>query len=125
MKHECRWVWRVVLFILLPSSFLLPLQANEIIVDSRTLSMNDLATITVALEGSFAANDFVEIPLQNLAFVGEPSVASEFAWINGEVVRRKTFRYRVRPVMPGPAQIGPIELRAEDGRLIRMRKPVN
>jgi hypothetical protein len=111
----------VLLFILLPSAYcLLPLKANELVVDSRTLDMNDLATITVSLEGPFASNDFVEIPLQNLAFVGEPSVASEFAWINGQVVRRKVFRYRVRPIMPGPAMIGPIDLSAEDGQHDRL-----
>ncbi|HEX6097321.1 MAG TPA: BatD family protein [Thermoanaerobaculia bacterium] len=94
--------------------------ANEIVVDTRTLDMNDLATVTVSLTGAFASNDFVEMPLQNLDFVGEPNVASEFAWINGEVVRRKVFRYRLRPIAPGPAKIGPIELRAEDGQVDRL-----
>ena len=116
-----RWLLRVLLFGFLPSAFcLLPSYANELVVDTRTLDMNDLATITVSLEGSFASNDFVEIPLQNLAFVGEPYVASEFAWINGQVVRRKVFRYRVRPIMPGPAGIGPIELSADDGQVDRL-----
>lgn len=95
-------------------------RANELIVDARTLETNDLATITVTLEGAFAANDFVDIPLQNLAFVGEPYVASEFAWIQGEVVRRKTFRYRVRPLRPGAATVGPIELTAQDGQSDRL-----
>ena len=89
-------------------------------VDTRTLQMNDHATVIVSLEGSFASNDYVDIPLQNLAFVGEPYVASEFAWINGEVVRRKVFRYRVRPIAPGPARAGPVELRAEDGQFERL-----
>ena len=100
--------------------FAVTARANEVVVDTRTLNMNDLATITVSLTGAFAANDFVEIPLQNLAFVGEPSVASEFVWVNGQVVRRKTFRYRVRPIAPGPAIAGPIELNAEDGQADRL-----
>lgn len=100
--------------------FALSAHANELVVDARTLNMSDFATITVSLVGSFAANDFVEIPLQNLAFVGEPYVASEFIWINGEVVRRKVFRYRVRPIKPGPAKVGPIELNAEDGQVDRL-----
>ena len=95
-------------------------RANDLTVDVRTLQMNDLATITVSLEGSFAENDFVEIPLQNLAFVGEPWVSSEFAWINGVVVRRKVFRYRVRPMAPGSARVGPVELNAEDGQVQRL-----
>jgi hypothetical protein len=89
-------------------------------VDTRTLRMNDHATITVVVEGSFAANDYVDIPLDNLAFVGEPYVASEFAWINGQVMRRKVFRYRVRPVAPGVGRVGPLELTAEDGQFERV-----
>jgi hypothetical protein len=95
-------------------------RANEMRVEERSLQMNDFATITVTLEGSFASNDFVEIPLQNLALVGDPWVSSEFAWINGNVVRRKVFRYRARPIAPGPARVGPVELHAEDGQVDRL-----
>ena len=109
-----------VLAALLVSLLSLTARANNLTVDVRTLQMNDLATITVSLEGSFAENDFVEVPLQNLAFVGEPWVSSEFAWINGVVVRRKVFRYRVRPIAPGPARVGPVELNAEDGQVQRL-----
>jgi hypothetical protein len=90
--------------------------ANDLIVDARTLQMNDLATITVSLEGHYAAADSVKIPLRNLAIVGEPWVSSEFAWINGQVVRRKVFRYRVRPIGPGPAQVGPLIVSTADGQ---------
>ena len=95
-------------------------RANDLTVDIRTLRMNDLATITVSLEGSFAENDFVDVPLTNLAFVGEPWVSSEFVWVNGVVTRRKVFRYRARPVAPGPARVGPVELTAEDGQVRRL-----
>jgi hypothetical protein len=95
-------------------------RANDLTVDVRTLRMNDLATITVSLEGSFAENDFVEVPLQNLDFVGEPWVSSEFVWVNGVVTRRKVFRYRARPIAPGPARVGPVELNAEDGQVQRL-----
>lgn len=112
---------RLFVLLLLPAALCaLPSAANDIVVDTRTLQMNDLATITVSLEGVFAANDFVEIPLRNLDFVGEPSVASEFSWINGEITRRKVFRYRVRPLAPGPAQVGPVEFNAEGGQVQRL-----
>ena len=114
------WLRALVLFLLPSALCALRSEANELVVDMRELNMNDLATVTVSLEGSFASNDFVEIPLQNLAFVGEPYVASEFVWINGEVVRRKVFRYRARPIAPGPAVIGPIELTADDGQVDRL-----
>ncbi len=95
-------------------------EANDMVADMRTLQMNDLVTITISVEGAFAANDFVEVPLQNLDFVGEPSVSSEFSWINGEITRRKLFRYRLRPLGPGPAQVGPVELKAEEGQTERL-----
>ncbi|MEO8382970.1 MAG: BatD family protein [Acidobacteriota bacterium] len=94
--------------------------ANEMVVDTRTLRMNDLATITISLEGSFASSDYVDVPLQNLDFVGEPSMGSEYTWINGTITRRKVFRYRVRPIAPGPARIGPVELTDEDGHVQRL-----
>lgn len=95
-------------------------RANSLTVDVRSLQMNDLATITVAVEGTFAENDYVDVPLENLDFVGEPWVSSEFAWTNGVVTRRKVFRYRARPMAPGPARVGPIELRSEDGQVHRL-----
>jgi hypothetical protein len=107
--------------LVLAVSLALPLLgANSLTVDVRSLKMNDLVTITVGVEGSFAENDAVDIPLQNLAFVGEPWVSSEFAWINGVVIRRKVFRHRARPLAPGPARVGPVELESEDGQVQRL-----
>ena len=99
----------------------LPAAANDLLVDARSLQLNDLLTITVSLEGSFAAVDGVNVPLQNLRLVGEPWVSSEFAWINGEVVRRKVFRYRARPVAPGPARVGPLVVTSSDGQRDTLR----
>jgi len=93
-----------------------PLAANELRVDTRTLQVNDLLTITITVEGSFSSLDEVSIPLRNLRPTGDPWVSSEFAWINGQVVRRKVFRYRARPIESGGAQVGPIVLDAPDGQ---------
>jgi hypothetical protein len=94
----------------------IPLRANEVVVDHHRLPSGGLLTITVTLEGTFAAVDDVDIPLTNLAIVGDPSVSSEFAFINGTVSRRKVFRYRARPLAPGPARVGPLVLNAGDGQ---------
>lgn len=90
--------------------------ANELIVNVRTLSLNDLLTITVSLEGDYASVEGVHIPLQNFAIAGEPSVSTEFAWINGRVIRRKVFRYRARPLAAGPGVVGPVILDTPDGQ---------
>jgi hypothetical protein len=89
---------------------------NEIVVDSRNVQTNDLVTVTISLEGSFAAIEEPRVPLRNLKFTGEPSVSTEFALINGDISRRKTFRFLVRPIAPGPALIGPVVLNADDGQ---------
>ncbi|MFP5246788.1 MAG: BatD family protein [Thermoanaerobaculia bacterium] len=106
----------ILLLLIAPSA-----AANDLLVDHRTLQMNDLLTITVSLEGAYAGADEVPIPLRNLAFIGEPSVSSEFAWINGNVTRRKVFRYRARPLAPGPAQVGPIVVNSDDGQRDTLR----
>lgn len=89
--------------------------ANQLIVDARTLRPTDMATVTVMLEGEFAEVESVSPPLQNLAIVGEPWVSSEFAFLDGRVSRRKVFRFRVRPLAPGRATVGPMVLRGNDG----------
>jgi len=90
--------------------------ASELLIDQRSIQLNDLLTITVSVEGPFAAVDEVKIPVRNLVLVGEPWVSSEFAWINGDVTRRKVFRYRARPLAAGPAQVGPVVLDGEGGQ---------
>jgi hypothetical protein len=91
-------------------------RANQLIVDHHRLEVNGLLTITVTLEGMFATVDEVAVPLTNLEILGEPSVSSEFAWMNGQVTRRKVFRYRARPLAAGPARVGPLLLNASDGQ---------
>jgi hypothetical protein len=102
--------------LLLACVLALPLLANELTVDRRRLSTNDLVTITLSVDGMFASVDEVPVPLANLALVGEPSVSSEFSWINGNVTRRKVFRYQARPLAAGPARVGPLVLNASDGQ---------
>jgi hypothetical protein len=90
--------------------------ANEMRVEPRTLRAGQMTTITITLEGDFAAADRVNVPLINLTIAGEPWVATEFAWINGRTTRRKVFRYRARANGPGQARVGPVILTAADGQ---------
>nr|MDP9194919.1 BatD family protein [Acidobacteriota bacterium] len=109
-------VFRRVLCVIALIAFAASARANELIVDHRRLQLNDLLTITLSVEGTFASAGEMNIPLSNLAIVGEPSVSSEFAWFNGEVTRRKVFRYRARALAPGPARVGPLVLDSGDGQ---------
>ncbi|HEX8153753.1 MAG TPA: BatD family protein [Thermoanaerobaculia bacterium] len=85
-------------------------------VDRRSISVLESVTITVSLEGDFAAVDSVDIPLQNLILSDGPSTSSEYSWINGTVIRCKVFRYRARALGPGPALVGPLVLRTDEGK---------
>lgn len=100
--------WLVVGSLLLAATA----HANELIVDHRRLQKNDLLTITVSLEGPFASAESLYVPVTNLEILGDASVSSEFAWFNGNVTRRKVFRYRARPLAAGAARVGPLVLEA-------------
>ncbi|HEX9985867.1 MAG TPA: BatD family protein [Thermoanaerobaculia bacterium] len=110
---------RLLLFILHSAFCVLTssLLANDLILDKRTLSLTDTLTITVVLEGAFANADTVNVPVRNLRILGEPATSTEFAWINGETIRRKVFRFHARGVEAGPAVIGPLVLRASNGEV--------
>jgi hypothetical protein len=95
----------------------LPVAANDLQVDKRTLSVDDTLTITLTLTDAFAANDTVPLPLQNLVLDGSPSVSSEFSWINGEASRRKVLTYSAHPRGAGAALIGPVTLRGSGGQI--------
>lgn len=114
---ERRTKKRAIIFFILSSAFcVLRSWANDLNVDPKHLQLNHLATITVSLEGTFASAETVNVPVENLALLGEPAVSTEFAWINGTVTRRKTFRFRARPLLPGVARVGPMVLIASDGQ---------
>jgi hypothetical protein len=95
----------------------LPLSANELQVDKRTLSLDDTLTITLTLTDVFASADNVRLPLQNLVLEGSPSVSSEFSWVNGRSYRRKVLRYLAHPRGAGAALVGPVTLHGADGQV--------
>ena len=93
------------------------LWSNELSVDKRTMQLDDTVTITVMLEDAFASIDSVKVPLRNLVIEGEPSVSSEFDFINGRTSRRKTFRYTAHATAPGGALVGPLTLHGAGGQV--------
>lgn len=84
-------------------------------VDRRSVRVGESVTITVSLEDAFASVDDLDIPAKNLTISANPSVSSEFSWINGTVVRRKIFRYTARAEDAGPAVVGPLVINLPDG----------
>ena len=110
------WPGVLVLFVAAPL-----FATNNLAVDRRTVRAGETVTIIVSLEDAFATVDDVRVPVRNLSITGPPSVSSEFSLINGTVVRRKVFRFRARPINPGPAQAGPLLIRGEGGQRDTLR----
>jgi len=116
-RFEVRHLLVILFFILTSNLEPRTLFANELSVDKRVLQLDDTLTITVTLEDAFASIDSVRLPLKNLSIDGQPSVSSEFNFINGETSRRKTFRYTAHATAPGGAMVGPITLHGKGGQV--------
>jgi oxygen tolerance protein BatD len=91
--------------------------ANDLSVDKRVMQLDDTLTITITLEDSFASIDPVRLPLRGLVIDGQPSVSSEFDFINGQTSRRKTLRYVAHATAAGEAVIGPLTLHGTGGQV--------
>lgn len=90
--------------------------ADDLSVDRRTVRVNETVSIIVSLEGAFASNETLNVPLKNLRIEGPPSASSEFSWINGTTARRKVLRFTARPLQPGIAIVGPLVVNGDGGR---------
>jgi hypothetical protein len=90
--------------------------ANDLSLDRRTIRLDEPLTIIVSLEDAFATVDMINVPVKNLTLDSAPSVSSEYSWINGSVVRRKTFRFTAHAIQPGAALVGPLQVIGDDGR---------
>src|SRR2546428_8407681 len=93
------------------------ISANELSVDKRTMQLDDTVTITVMLEDAFASIDSVRVPLRNLVIEGEPSVSSEFDFINRRTSRRNTFRYTAHATAAEGALVRPLPPHRAAGQL--------
>lgn len=89
---------------------------DELTVDRRSIHADETVTIILKLQGDFAGNNQIDLPVRNLQIEGDPSESSEFSWINGAVTRRKTLQYTARPLGQGAALVGPAVVTAENGQ---------
>lgn len=96
--------------------FALQAFANDLTLDRRTIRLDEPLTIIVSLEDAFATVDTIDPPVKNLTIDSAPSVSSEYSWINGNVVRRKIFRFTAHAIQPGAALVGPLQIIGDDGR---------
>ena len=81
----------------------------------QRVHLDDSVTITLSLEGDFALRRPPALPMVGLELAGEPSMSSEFSWVNGVSSRRKVVTYEARARQIGAVTIGPLRLIGEDG----------
>jgi hypothetical protein len=89
--------------------------ASQLIVDRRTLTLDDHLTISLILDGPFTDLGDVTIPLQNLELQGDASSRVEFSWVNGTATYRRTLVYIAKAKAPGTAIVGPLVLHGKKG----------
>lgn len=80
----------------------------EIFVDRPRPAADDLVSITYTFTGSGLGSIRMprELPLKNLQVVWGPATSTRVEFINMEVKRSVTVSYKLRPLGPGPAEVG-------------------
>ena len=91
---------------------------SSLTVDRRTIRAGTTLTVTLVLEGEIAKRPEVDLPAENL-FLGEPSISTEFSWVNGRTTRRKIFRWLGTSERAGSATVGPLTLQSDEGDVAR------
>lgn len=104
---------RAGLLLLLSSTVSLD-AASSLRVDRRTVRAGGTLDIVLELEGDSAKVPEVDLPVSNLT-IGNPSVSTEFSWVNGRTTRRKIFRWSATPQSSGRASVGPVTIRTARG----------
>jgi hypothetical protein len=116
---------RVAVVVMLALLAGLPAAANTLVVEPRTVQVDDPIEIVVMLDGEFATVDSIDLPVRNLRIDSGPSVSTEFRWMNGRTSREKTFRYTARGEAEGTAVVGPLLITAGDEELALPSVTVN
>ncbi len=86
-----------------------PGPAVEVHVDRPRPASDDLVRLTYVFSGSTAGGNLrapAQLPLKNLRVVGGPNTSTQISFINGEVSRTSSLTYFLKPLGPGPAEVG-------------------
>lgn len=81
----------------------------QVLVDNPRPAADDVVRLTYAFTGPGVGGSLrapAELPLTNLVVVGGPSTSTQISFINGQLSRSSSLTWFLRPVGPGPAEIG-------------------
>jgi hypothetical protein len=79
-------------------------------VDARKIGTDDVATLSIVLEGEAASLDAALPSLRNLRIVGGPSTSTQISFVNGSMSRQKVFSYVLRAEKTGTAEVGAVSV---------------
>jgi len=79
-------------------------------VDARKIGTDDVATLSIVLEGDAASLEAALPSLRNLRIVGGPSTSTQISFVNGSMSRQKVLSYVVRAEKTGAAEVGPVSV---------------
>jgi len=102
------------LFVLLAFPVLARAQSVEVTLDPPTITLDDTATLTVTLSGSFDDVRGPEMP--DIQVVGR-STGTSVTVVNGRMSQQQRIVLRLAPQRPGQLSIGPVQL-LQRGRVI-------
>jgi hypothetical protein len=77
-------------------------------VDARRVGVDDVVSLTIALDGAAAGADAPMPALKNLRVIGGPSTSTSISFVNGSMSRQKTLTFALRAEKTGLAEIGPV-----------------
>jgi hypothetical protein len=79
-------------------------------VDARKIGVDDIATLSIILDGDAAGLDASLPPLKNLRVVAGPSTSTQISFVNGSMSRQKILSFVMRAEKPGPAEVGAVSV---------------
>lgn len=79
-------------------------------VDARKIGTDDVATLSIILDGDAANLDAALPALKNLRVVGGPSTSTQISFVNGSMSRQKMLSFVLRAEKPGAAEVGAVSL---------------
>lgn len=79
-------------------------------VDARKIGVDDVATLSIVLDGDAASLDAALPALKNLRIVGGPSTSTQISFVNGSMSRQKVLSYVLRAEKAGNAEVGAVSV---------------
>ena len=79
-------------------------------VDARKIGVDDIATLSIVLDGDAASLDAALPALRNLRIVGGPSTSTQIQFVNGSMSRQKVLSFVLKADKTGPAEVGPVSV---------------